>query len=393
MATDDLIVFATKNRLGCCTGSAASFASCHYLEKYKKNRETIQKKNAWKNEGTGAAFRGMQPRTGLDFDEIDSRAAVNGLSFAKDGKIVYSLSVESYSGIFLKNPKDNAETEGHIIHDNKTQFLNLDYNQQTEEIIVSIQDSSWERHLALFEPKSSRYRKITEGDCFDENPVWGKTTRSVYYDSAGIGKDGAGRFVGASEKVINRLDLDSGTIREMVAVPKHDCFLPKVDREDTLYFIKKPHQKPGPQAMTFKDFLLIPYRLGKAFYAWMQFFSIRYTGEPLSSAGANPAQTKNKDLKELFINGNMINAEQALRENRAKGDAYPGIVPRTWELMRRERDGSLTCLKKGVLDFDVTKDKEIVCSNGKYLIRMDRTGKEQVIDTIELIGRVRVGHP
>jgi len=391
MPMNDRIIFASRNRLGCCEGNSAVFATCHYLEKYKRNRETIEKKNAWKTEGMGAAFRQVQPQHGPGPEDIDARAVVNGLAFARDNKIVYSLSVESYSGIFLKNLKDDAEIEGHIIHDNKTAFLNLDYRRETDEIIASVQDSAWERHLALFEPKSSRYRKVTEGECVDENPVWGRQAdRSIYYDSAGVGKDGAGRFFGVGEKAINRLDLDSGSITELVSVPKHDCFLPRVDQDDRLHFIKRPYKKPGPQPMTFKDFLLIPWRLSRAIYSFLQFFSMRYTGEPLSSAGPNPTQAKEKDLKEIFLNGNMINAEQALKENRAKGDAFPGIAPRSWELTRREKDGRLICIKKGVIDFDLTENGGIVYSNGKYLIRMDRQCKEQVIEKVDLINRVRV---
>ena len=387
----DLIVFAARHRLGCCAGNSSSLATCHYLEKYKQNRETIQKRSAWKTEGMGAAFRGHQLQPGHDAEEVDARASVNGLAFAKDNKIVYSLSVENYSGIFLKNPMDDAATEGHIIHDNKIAFLNLDYHPETDEIVASIQDSAWERHLALFEPKSSKYRKVTEGDCVDENPVWGKRAgRSIYYDSAGVGKDGAGRFFGVGEKVINRLDLDSGTISELVSVPRHDCFLPRVDRDDGLYFIKRPHKKSGPQPMTFKDFLLIPWRLGRAIYSFLQFFSMRYTGDPLSSAGPNPTKAKEKDLKEIFLNGNMINAEQSLKENRSKGDAFPGIAPRSWELTRREKDGRLACIKKGVIDFDLTENGEIVYSNGKFLIRINKEGKEQVIEKLDLINRVRV---
>ena len=386
---DDMIVFAARTKLGCRSGSTVSYATCHYLEKYKKNRETIRKKNAWKTEGAGAAFRGIYAPRGDDLEEIEPRASVNGIAFAQDGKIIYSLSVESYSGIFLKNPQDDSETEGHIIHDNKTRFLNLDYNDRTGEMIASIQDESWERHLALFESKSSRYRKVTEGECLDENPVWGKADpRTIYYDSAGIGKDHAGGYIESTEKAVNRLALDSGTIQTIAASPGHDCFSPKVDDQDRLYFIKRPHQKTGKKGMSFKDFLLIPYRLARAVYYWIEFFSIRYTGESLTSAGVNPSQAKN-DPKQIMINGNIVNAEQALRENRSKGEKFPGIAPRSWELMRREKDGSLVCLKKGVIDFDVTRNNEIVYSNGKYLILIDKAGTERVIDTIDLISRVR----
>jgi len=387
---EDLIVFAARHRLGCCEGGAAVFANCHYLEKYKKNRETLRKKNAWKTEGMGAAFRGIHTQQGHDLEEIDGRAAVNGISFARDGKILYSMTVENYSGIFLKDPRNDAETEGHIIHDNKVQFLNLDYQPQTDEFVASIQDAPWERHLALFAGKSPLFRKVTEGDCFDENPVWSKTgSRSIYYDSAGVGKDGSGRFIGVSEKVINRLDLDTGTIRECAAVPGCDCMQPKVDSRDELYFIKRPHNKAGARTMTFKEFLLMPYRFLRAIYYWIEFFTIRYTGEALTSAGADPAQAKQKELKELFINGNIINAEQALKENKAGGEKYPGIAPRTWVLMKREKDGTLRSVKKGVLDFDLTRNNEIVYSNGKYLIKIDPAGSELVIDAIDLVGKVR----
>jgi len=390
---DDMIVFATKNRLGCREGGLTAFGSSQYLEKYKKNRESIQKKNAWKTEGMGAAFQGVRTSSGPDSEEIHARANVNGIAFAKDGMIVYSLDVEDYSGLFLKNPKNDGEDEGHIIHDSMTRFMNLDYHPVTGELVVSVQDSPWERHLALFEPKNSRYRKITEGDCFDENPVWGKqASRSIYYDSAGVGKDAEGRFLELGEKVINRLDLDSGTISELVSLPRHDCFLPKVDSEDRLYFIKRPHEKPGSKGMTFKDIVLIPYRLGRAVYSFLQLFSMRYTGEPLSTAGPDPTKAKNKDPKDLFINENMINAEQTLKENRDKGDSFPGIAPRSWELTRLEKDGSLTCLKKGVIDFDLGKNGDIVFSNGKYLLKQDREGKEKVLDTVDLINRVRVCH-
>ncbi len=388
---DEMIIFAAKNRLGCREGGASSFTTCQYLEKYKSNRETLRKKNAWKTEGMGAAFRGARQHHGPGPDEIDARAAVNGLAFAGDGKVVYSLSVENYSGIFLKNPKGDGDSEGHIIHDNTTAFLNLDYHQETGEIVVSVQDSPWERHLALFEPGSSRWRKVTEGDCFDENPVWDRRGgRSVLYDSAGAGRDGSGRFFAVGEKSINRLELDSGTITELVSLPGHDCIQPRADRNGALYFIKRPHRTPGAKSISFKDFLLIPYRLLRAVFSFLQFFSMRYTGEPLASAGPDPTRAQEKNPTELFLNGNLINAEQTLKENRAKGDVFPGIAPRTWELMRREQDGRLTGLKKGVLDFDLTENGEIVYSNGKYLLRMDAFGKEHLIETLDLISRLRV---
>lgn len=388
---DEKIIFSVQNKIGVFHGASVAYLSSQFLNNFKKNREEIQKRSAWKTEGINAESRQEVNFLGkMDYSQVTDRATINGITFAQNGKkIIYSLSVDNYSGIFAKNPLDNAEAEGHIIHNNNVQFYNLDYNPSTEEVAVSLQHEGWERNIAILNTKNSSYRVLTEGDSLDDNPVWGKLNpRTIYYDSAGIGINRHGGVSAFTPRVIHRLDLNTGELDEMVAVPKHDCFLPKVDEKENLYFIKKPHQSRRESASIF-DFFLIPFRLLKALYNWIEFFTIRYTGEPLTSGSSVRAKSKQQDPKEVLINGNIINAAKALKENQLKGEKFPGIAPRTWELMKREKNGDLVSIKKGVLDYDINQREEIIYSNGKYLIKITREGTEEVLEKADLAHKIK----
>lgn len=160
------------------------------------------------------------------------------------------------------------------------------------------------------------------------------------------------------------MELNTGKLEEVATVKSHDCYLPKLDGQDNLYFIKRPYQKPH-HGTSLIEILQIPFKISKAIYKWIEFFTIRHTGEPLTSAGNNPAKLK-QDLRRMIIGGNIINAEQSLEENRRHGEPFHGIAPRSWELVRYTKDGELITVKKGVLAYDLTDTGEIVYSNGHY---------------------------
>lgn len=384
------VLFTAKNRLGLLENSRLSLTESQYLDNYRRNREQIRRKRAWKSEGTGAAFRGdVDPFRNMDLDNLVESATVNGLSFTgEDDRIVYSVSIEHSSGVFFKNPNDAGEAEGHIIHDNGLSFHSLDYNQATGEIAVTVCEGGIEKHIALLDARRSSYHPITEGDSLDENPVWCRQGRAIYYDSAGIGRNLNGQIVAYGPRTINRLDLDTGDLDEIVSIPRCDCFSPRVDGDGNLYFLRRPRRSPT-HAVALSDILLIPFRLLKALFGWLQFFTMRNTGEPLLTGGPNPGKVRGNP-QEVLIEGNLINAEKTLRENSRKGDKYPGIAPRSWELVKCRPNGEQTVLKKGVLDFDVNSNSEIVYSNGKYLIHLGSDGGEETMQQMDFARRVRI---
>ncbi len=136
--------------------------------------------------------------------------------------------------------------------------------------------------------------------------------------------------------------------------------------------------------------LLAPVRLLQAFGGFLNLFSLRYGGKPLSSGGDAPAQAKQKSERDLVIEGNLIQAERNMRENQRRGEKNPGIVPGDWQLVRLLDDGTLETVKRGVLDYAPLPSGGIVYTNGKFVIACDREGKETVLLKDELVTRVLV---
>lgn len=134
----------------------------------------------------------------------------------------------------------------------------------------------------------------------------------------------------------------------------------------------------------------MPVKVLKAIFGWLDFFTKRYAGESLKSGGNNPTKTKEKTPEELFIENNLINVEKELKNSRAIGDKFPGIAPGNWELIRQSAGGGIDIVKKGVIDYDVCANGDIIYSNGKYLKRLKEDGTEQMLCQTSLANNISV---
>lgn len=380
----DKLFFIDKDTIGILEKNQVETLESQYLIKYRKNALDIIKKHEWKTQGINAAFR-QETRHDPDPDSI--RGKINGITLIDSGtSLLYSVSIESFSGLFIKSLGDTNAPEVHIMHGNKVAFYGIDAHEETGEIILSVNETPFERNLALLDKENNRYRLVTEGETQDDNPIWSKTQkRTVFYESAGVGRDYQGNFVGLGPKTINKLDLNRCTVDEVVALPGYDCFRPQVDGHNNLYFIKKPYQAVGKQPMTIVDVIAIPFKILKAIARAIEFFTVKHTGESFTSKGFNPAKTKTLDPKEIIINGNIINAEKTYQQNKQSGQPYPGIAPKNWELMCLDSSGNMRCIKQGVIGYTLNKKGEIIYSNGKYIIKITNDGKEEVLQQIDYI--------
>jgi hypothetical protein len=124
------------------------------------------------------------------------------------------------------------------------------------------------------------------------------------------------------------------------------------------------------------DILLFPFRMIGAIFGFFNFFSIKYSGTPLSKRGS----VKSKDEEKLFIDGNLISADAEYKKNKENGDKIPGIIPRSWELRRLYPDGRDVLVKRGVVAYRVDDDTEnIFYSNGSAVVMIDPDGKEEKV--------------
>lgn len=183
--------------------------------------------------------------------------------------------------------------------------------------------------------------------------------------------------------------LTTGDLEEVVSSEKYDYYLPKSDEEGNVYFIRKPFSINEKPKGSIKDTLLIPVKISRAIYNWMELFTMRYSGETFKKRGPNPAKS-DPDEKQVFINGNLINADKALKENQKRGEKFPGIAPGDWELIKLDSAGKTHTLKRGVIDYDLTSEGDIIYSNGNSLIKLSIDGQEEVISKVELARVIKV---
>jgi len=352
-------------------GGKIDILNCFTAEKYREREREIRSRKEWKQSGSGAMFTGAwQPSDAV----LDIRLPIGGLSQGMDGKLAFTLNFDSGGGIYFK-PLDAKEPETPIFVDLKTSFFELAVSQGGN-VAVSCSDSFVERHIAFLKVDSPHLQRLTEGDCVDCNPSWSRANDDVlYYDSAGIAYSSDGRFAGLGPRSVYRLNIKTGQLDEVLSDDKFDYTSPFEDENGVLYAIRRPY-KTGSGKMSARDFAKAPGKVMRAFGGWLDFVTRRYTGESLNTSGANPAKGNQRSPQQIFVDGNMLEAEKTLKKNAAAGDKNPGIIPKSWELIKIT-NGTEEILQTSVMGYCITPSG-IVYSNGKYVISDKTAAKTHV---------------
>jgi hypothetical protein len=150
--------------------------------------------------------------------------------------------------------------------------------------------------------------------------------------------------------------------------------MPQLSTDGSLYFIRRPYRDPNQPPTPWRaalDLVLLPFRLLYAVFQFLNFFTVRYTGNTLTTTGN--ARQKHADIRKMMIWGNLLDADKAA--NRAE-DGTPALVPKTWELIRR-KDDQEEVVAKGVLCYDLYSDGSVLYSNGNGIYRVDRKGSAE----------------
>jgi hypothetical protein len=136
------------------------------------------------------------------------------------------------------------------------------------------------------------------------------------------------------------------------------------------------------------DALMFPFRLLRALFHYLNFFSLMYTRKPLITAAGPEVQA---DLKEILLKGKRLDAEAALRTG-VRLNGVPSLVPASWQLMRRSPQGDEQVLASHVASFDIAADGAILFSNGYGVFALDGASP-QVLLRDKLIADVIAGPP
>jgi hypothetical protein len=341
--------------------------------KYKQTIQNINKRKEWKNSGSGALFTGMQGSG----KAVEEKAYVMGVS-GYEGGFIYSINIDGVGGMYSKSVADDLY-EGHITANDSLYIGSI--NVKGNQCAASVGDSQT-RNLAVFELPSGRFTELTEGDTIEDYPSFSiHSENRIFFSSAGLARYPDGTPVcGPYAAMV--YDTSKGEMNELFADEKFDYIRVKDDKKGNIYFIKRPYVSQGQENVNIlADILLFPWRIVKAVFGFFNYISIIFGGESLRS-GSDPhlninTKAKRKSQQELFVDGNVINAESTYNRNKQEGDKFPGLIPHSWELIRIEPDGSQVCLKKGVLDYTLCDNGDILYSNGRAIIRL--SGDEETL--------------
>ena len=111
-----------------------------------------------------------------------------------------------------------------------------------------------------------------------------------------------------------------------------------------------------------------------------------FSGKPLATSVDGPQPGKRQDSSFLMLWGQMIDTKKALAE--AKKNVDVGLVPKTWELVRRDKNGAERTLATNVLAFDLTANGDVVYTNGAAIFLLSAGGERRQLCRGELIERV-----
>ena len=384
------LFYLSNQNLYLLDGNKSITVPCQAIDQYKKNLVEIQQRKEWKTKGTGAQFTGNFSQD----DQVDLNYIFpTDLVLTSDHKMIYTACLQEGTSINIKSLNDLQETEGLILRKNDFVVQDMAYDEAKKRLALSVNSNGYERHICILPLDANRTQYLTEGDCQDSNPCFDpQDTMQLYYDSCGLAY-GEHR-IAYSPKEIYHLDMGTGELQTVASDPKFDFFKPKMDSLGNLYFIKRPYSRDGSHhspVTTIKDIIFAPFKIIRAIVGWLDFFTQRYTGESLkTTSGNNPAKSQQKSEEELFVEGNLIKAQQNLDRNQKSGEKYPGMIPKSWELVKMSPTGEMTTLKRGVMSFAL-KDDTIFYSNGKYLIELDADQNEHLRIEAKLISKIICG--
>ena len=179
------------------------------------------------------------------------------------------------------------------------------------------------------------------------------------------------------------MDLKTGKLQEILADDTVDYLRPRKGPDGCLYFIRRPYEQPRGKRLTLADRVK---NVGAFFKGVGKLF--QFIGDPEGAAKRTPrvAGQSEEAAQKRMLEGVLVDVTRA--KDADTDDDEHGCVPETWQLMRREADGKLTEILKGVADYDFDGDA-LVYSDGRRIIRL-QDGKKTVLHRAAFIPRLVV---
>lgn len=367
----------SEGELNLIENGKSRIITCERIKNYIDTVTKMRQRDEWKTTGKGAKFMGVAPKEYETGNRMLYLRSVGNYG----GKLIYSTFIDGMGGMYLKDSDSGDET---YVFANK-EFDITDICAEGDKCVIVAGLGNYERHIGIADINTGGVNQVTEGFTSETHPFISKTdSNKIYYTAMGYARDNVGNVVEKSPCSICCYNESTGELDDIISDDNFDYIKPSDDKEGNLYYIKREYQPTKKKSNLLMDILLFPVRIVKAIGGFLSVFSMAFGGEPLRTGGSNPSKTKNPDERELFVEGNMIKAQKQLSD-----DSEEGIIPSGWELIKNEK-GRETVLKKGVMDYHITDEGEIVYSDGAFVRIIRADGKTEKLCKIKLANSIAV---
>jgi hypothetical protein len=362
--------FAAGGRLHVRLGGAAPrLLESAFAGTVRDRAQEIHRRHSWKGEGSqggfGAIAWGRQPSGPPSVE-----ARVTGLTRGPAEELLYALEVDRLTAVCACDARSGSERR--LLHGSKTRIRDLSARPDRDEVACSLLHPDGTASIALMSREAADLRQVTEGESLDLFPAWADDgTPRIVYQSSGLGRDAAGRPAGFGRFEIHALDLQRGQVETLAADPAADLERPRIGRDGALHYLCRPHG--GARASVpalLKDLVLLPPRLIYALFQYLNFFSARYTGKPLTTTGGPQGQPG--DLRRMLQWANLADAQQ-----QAQDTEEPGGVPRSHRLLRVRGSAPAEALAQGVACYELAPDGSILYATGSGVHRLGQDGRSE----------------
>lgn len=339
--------------------------------------------HAWKADTAfSTSFAGRRQQQPDGEAPLQARA----LCFLDPDRLLYVLGDGRVSGIFVQTLSSGAEQR--LVHRQGLQIEDFVPNADRSRLLCSQRAANGAANIAVMNLDGSEFRELTGGDTVDTAPTWlPDQPDQLVYQTAGIARAPHGGMLAIGPSALQLLDTRKSELTPVLESAEDDHLQPRVGSDGALYFIRRPHERASYGSRNLiLDTLAFPFRVLRALFHYLNFFSLMYTRKPLTSASGPLVE---EDLKSWVIKGKRLDAEAALRQG-VTVEGIPSLVPRSWQLVRRDRHGAEQVLAQCVACFDFGDDGSLYWSNGYGVFRRTPRGRTQVVLRDAMISELSV---
>jgi hypothetical protein len=340
--------------------------SSDFVRDLKKRLQVIENRSALRN-GSGAAFmRGGLPLDRPSVEDTFTAEFSCVASSTQAGEICYGIDAGEVRGLFHYGVEDRYERR--VFHGPNHRFAAISARSTEDgpEWLVAMARDHGGSRIGLIRPQTGGgIHELTEGDSLDSYPAWAPSDGdSFVYQTSGVARHHrTNQWEGLGPASIQKVNMKNGDMEAVAEDDRFDFLCPSYGADGVLYYLKRPYEPfHRPSFWRFVlDIVLFPFRLLRAVFAFLNVFSMLFSGKPLQTAGV-PPRRDGPDPKAVFLHGRWINMEKKMRD--AAADEMKDLVPQNWQLIARSSEGEkVVC--SSVMAYTIGRDGTVYYSNGK----------------------------